>query len=207
MRLVLMGPPACGKGTIAKMLSDKLNIPTVSVGDVLRQVPADFPDYNVINEHMGKGLLVPNTIVGALLTLELSKPIYANGYILDGWLRQISDKDCFDPNADFVIYIKISDKTSINRISGRRICEEDGKIYNIYTLPQETLKEMLLCKTLVHREDDKEEVVKARLVSFYEQTMPVIKYFEGLNKILEVDGEGSPDEVFNLVLHALDITQ
>jgi adenylate kinase len=112
------------------------------------------------------------------------------------------DVTTYNPNPDIVLVIDISRETSIKRISGRRTCTSDGKIYNIYTLPKEILAE---CKgELVQREDDTEEAVKTRLEIYYSQTQEVIDYFIAQEKAKIIDGEGTPQEVFDLALEAVD---
>ncbi len=203
MKLLLMGPQGCGKGTIGEKLSEKLGIPLISVGQVLRDIPADHYLYEEMHSAMVKGVLAPNDKVAELLKERVLEEDCKNGYILDGWARQMSDLDEFDPGFGGVLNIKISRETSVKRISGRRTCSSDGKIYNIYTLPKEMLAE---CKgELVQRADDTEEAVKTRLEIYYSETQEVLDYFATKGILREIDGEGTPQEVFDLALEALKI--
>ena len=202
MKILLMGPQGCGKGTIGEMLSQRLGIPLIGVGQLLRDIPQTHPLYTELHEAIDKGILAPNDKVAQLLKERTSLLDCNNGYILDGWGRQISDLEQFNPGFDVVLNISISEGTSIKRISGRRMCTSNGKIYNIYTLPKEMLAE---CKgELVQRSDDTEEAVKTRLSIYYSETQEVLAYFREKGILREIDGEGTPDEVFDLALKALN---
>lgn len=198
-----MGPQGCGKGTIAELLGAKLNLPIVSVGALLRAVPESSPYHDVLQTSMNSGELAPNDIVAKIIEGELSRPEFSNGYILDGWLRQISDVNLFDPNPNLVFVLNISRETSLKRISGRRLCTLDGETYNIYTLPKE---ELAKCHgALIQREDDTIEAVNKRLDIYYTKTQEVIDYYKKKGVLIEIDGEGSPNEVFELILLSLKI--
>lgn len=194
MKILLMGPQGCGKGTIGKMLSEKIGMPLLSVGDLLRSLTPESPYYQIVKEQMEKGVLVDNHLVGAILKQATDSSEYVKGYIFDGWARQMSDLDVFDPGFDFVVVFEMSRETSIKRISGRRICLADGKSYNIYTLPKE---ELAKCPgELVQREDDTEEAVKKRLDIYYTETMKVVNYFDEQGKTIHIDAEPLPEAVF-----------
>lgn len=201
MKILLLGPQGCGKGTIGQMLSDYMGIPVLSVGEMLRLVDESSPYYHKIKEETKKGILVDESIVASLLREELSKEKYKNGFILDGWARSMENLKAFDPGFDIVIVFELSRETSIKRISGRRICETDGKVYNIYTLPKEELEK---CKgRLIQREDDTEEAVKTRLDIYYNQTSKVIDYFDALGKTIHIDAEPLPDVIFSNLISKL----
>lgn len=203
MRLLLMGAPASGKGTVAEGLVDILNIKTVSPGRLLRQLPESHPKYAEVNDAMEKGILAPYQLTADLLKEELEKDTYKNGFILDGWMRNLDQKNYFDPKPDWVVYIKISDNTAIRRISGRRLCEDTGETFNIYTFSEEDLEKFKDCKNVIHREDDKEETVRKRLEVYHTETIPVVEHYREQGNLLEIDGEGSPDEVLNLVVEKI----
>lgn len=204
MKILMMGPPGSGKGTVGEKLSRYLTIPIVSVGQLLRTIPDDHIWKKEIAEAHALGKLAPNHLVAALLRDELQKEKYANGYILDGWGRQISDLEVFDPGFDKVILLCIMPATSINRITARRTCSKCGKIYNLVTAPPKTAGICDVCGgKLVQRNDETAEAMQTRLQSYAAQTLPVIEYLKKAGILLEIDGEGSPDEVFNLVSTAL----
>lgn len=204
MRIMLMGPPASGKGTVGALLSEKLEIPIFSVGKLLRNIPSTDPLYEQIHESMDLGKLVPNEIPAELIRKELEDKKYIKGFILDGWMRDMNQKDSFDPQPDRVIFINISEKTTLKRISGRRVCQKDGFNCNIYTLPPKSENHCNKCGgELIQRDDDKEEVVENRLSLYENDTKPVIDYYRELGSLVEIDGEGTPEEVLDLILVAL----
>ncbi|MBU0650067.1 nucleoside monophosphate kinase, partial [Patescibacteria group bacterium] len=187
MKILLLGPQGCGKGTIGQMLSEKTGLPLVSAGELLRAVPPESPYYARIQEHMKQGVLVDIQIIGAILRQELESPKCAQGFILEGWARQMIDLEHYDPKFDFVVVFELSRETSIKRISGRRLCKTDGKTYNIYTLPKD---ELAKCPgELVQRADDTEEAVKKRLATYYTKTMEVVNYFANQGKTIYVNAE------------------
>lgn len=203
MKILLMGPQGSGKGTLGEMLSQRLGLPLISVGDILRAVPPDHPFYQELQEAMLKGVLAPSHRVAELLKERVLLEDCANGFIFDGWVRALEDLTHFDPGFDAVLNISVSRETSIKRISGRRICTSNGKTYNIYTLPPELLAECT--GELIQRKDDTEEAVKARLDIYYTQTQEVLDYFSKNGLLREVNGEGTPAEVFELALRALGV--
>lgn len=202
MKILLLGPQGCGKGTIGQMLSEKIGVPLVSVGGLLRLLNSESPYYKTVNDQMEKGVLVDNRLVGTIIKQELDDPKYAKGYIFDGWARQMSDLNVFDPGFDFVVVFEMSRETSIKRISGRRLCEVDGKTYNVYTLPKE---ELAKCPgKLLQREDDTEEAVKRRLEIYYTKTMEVVDYFDKQGKTIHINAEPLPEVIFADLMQKLE---
>ncbi len=194
MKILLLGPQGCGKGTIGQMLSERMGIPLLSVGEMLRSVGPSSKYYQKVQEDTKNGVLVAEEIVVALLKEELAKEKYSRGVIFDGWARSMDNLRAFDPGFDFVIVFELSRETSIKRISGRRICDADGKTYNIYTLPKE---ELAKCRgKLIQREDDTEEAVKKRLEIYYTQTQEVVDYFDKQGKTVHINAEPLPGEIF-----------
>ena len=198
-----MGPQGSGKGTIGQMLARKLGVPFISGGDLLRNIPKTHPRFKEVDKLMSAGELAPFDLVAQLWLERLNKSDCADGYVMDGWSRDIGNLDYFDPDLDKVIVLNISMDISIRRITGRRLCDSDNKAYNIYTLPKEELEK---CEgNLIQREDDTEEAVKRRLEIYYKQTVEVIDLYKKRGIVVEVDGEGLPDEVFKKVLESLDL--
>lgn len=175
MKLLLIGAPASGKGTLGGFLAGKLNVPIVSVGGLLRAIPETDKNYQEIHKYMDIGHLVPSEITSAILREELSKEAYSMGYILDGWMRGLDEKNYFDPEVDFAVFINVSDETSMERARGRN----------------------------TGREDDNEEVVKRRLGIFHNETQPVLEFYRSAGKLIEVDGEPPREQVLELTLAAL----
>ena len=185
------------------MLSERIGVPLLSVGEILRSLTPESPYYETVKEQMEKGVLVDNHLIGVILKQETDGPKYVDGFIFDGWGRQMSDLEIFDPGFDFVIVFEMSRETSIKRISGRRICTTDGKNYNIYTLPKE---ELAKCSgDLVQREDDTEEAVKKRLKIYYTETLKVVDYFDKLGKTIHINAEPLPEVIFANLMSKLGL--
>ncbi len=204
MKILLVGPQGSGKGTVGGMLSRHLSIPLISAGHILRELPLEHPRKKEIDDYMEKGDLVPQDLVASLLREETSKESCQKGFIFDGWGRTMMDLKHYDPDFDKVVLIKISPETSVNRLSSRRTCSDCGAIFNVISVPPKVEGICDICGgALYQREDDNEEAVKRRLDIFNTETMEVINYFRETGKLVEIDGEGSPEEVFRLVLEAL----
>jgi adenylate kinase len=204
MKIMLMGAPASGKGTVGAIVSKKLNIPIFSVGDLLRDIPESSLFYQPLHKSMDAGDLAPNSIPAGAIREELKKDIYKDGFLLDGWMRDLEQKDYFDPNVNLVILIAISRETAMKRISGRRFCPKDDFSCNIYTLPPKDPNKCDKCGgELIQRKDDTEEVAKHRFELYKKDVLPVVEYYRKQGNLLEIDGEGTPDEVADLVLAAL----
>ncbi len=203
MKILLMGPPGSGKGTLGEMLSQKMGVSLISVGQTLRDLSKNSPEGVRIHAYLDRGELAPNDLVAQILKVRLNKQDCQKGFILDGWGRKLSDIQIFDPGFDKVVVLNISNETIIKRISGRRMCDTDGKIYNIYTFSEEDLKK---CKGyLTQRSDDTEEVVKKRIESYQTETLPTIEYFRNRNLLVELDAEGSPNTAFKNLCTALGL--
>ncbi len=202
MVILMMGPQGSGKGTVGRKLSSHLDLPILEVGKLLRDLPTDDYRYSTINEAMKRGELAPVDKVASILKDRIKEAGYANGFILDGWCRQLEDIKEFDPQPDIVLVLDIPRETSIERITGRRICTSDGKVYNINTLPRELLDE---CEgELVQREDDTERAVNRRLNDYYSLTKKVLDLYKDKGILKVVDASGLPEEVFRNALFALE---
>ena len=203
MKILLMGPQGSGKGTVGEMLSERLGVPLIGLGDILRALPKESADSIFVRSYMDRGELPPNDLLVKIISKRVLQSDCKDGYILDGWGRRFSDIEKFDPGFDAVLNLDISRETSIKRISGRRTCTSDGKIYNIYTLPKEQLKECV--GELVQRADDTEEAVKTRLEIYYTATQETLDYCAKKGTLKNIDAEGTPKEVFINALTALGI--
>ncbi|OGC38362.1 hypothetical protein A3K42_00570 [candidate division WWE3 bacterium RBG_13_37_7] len=206
MKIALMGPQGCGKGTIGEMLSEKLNIPLVSMGQILRDVPKTHPRYTELQKIMAEGDLVPQELASQFLRERVNQPDCANGYILDGWMRKMIDLHYFDPQPDKVVLLNISRQTSLERLTNRRTCLQCGAVFNVKTVPpkQEGICDICGGK-LEQREDDKPEAINNRLDIYYSDTQEVLNHFRDLGKLVEVDAEPEPKVVFESVLSALNL--
>ncbi|MHA1376900.1 MAG: adenylate kinase [Candidatus Helarchaeota archaeon] len=207
MKIVLLGPPGAGKGTQAKKIMEKYNIPKLSTGDMLRQEITNETEIGRnVKKFIESGQLAPNEIVIEMVKKELNKAKYKKGHIIDGFprtLNQAYELDKFD-SIDIVIYINVPFEILIKRLSGRRICPECGKIYNIYYLPPEKGGICFCRSNLIQREDDKEEVVKKRIEIFQNQTRPLIIYYKEKSLLKEIDGTDNIENIFNEISIILD---
>lgn len=201
MRILLIGPPASGKGTIGKLLSKKVHLPLVNVGVLLRSIPPESIWYQPVNDAMDKGDLVPNTIVGGYLKEYLTDSHYEKGYILDGWLRQIEDLNKFDPKPDIVLHLNISESTSKDRILNRRVCEQHGHTYNLKYFPPK-IKD--ICdidgSKLIKREDDTLKVLQQRWKIYNDLTKVVLEHYRKQGILLEIDANNKVSSVLEEIM-------
>ena len=205
MKILLIGPQGSGKGTIGKKLSEYFNIPLISTGQVLRDLPLTHPRKKEIEETMEKGELVSQDIVAQLLKEETSKRSAMNGFIFDGWGRTMTDLYYYDPVFDKVVYLDIPEDISINRLLSRRTCDSCGAVFNIISIPPKVSNVCDFCGgKLIQREDDTEDAIKKRLDIFNTETKETIEHFKEEGKLVKIDGKGTPEEVFELVKKALE---
>lgn len=211
MKLLLLGPPSSGKGTIGKMLSEKLNVPLIGAGKLLRNLPKNYPNYEKIDALMDSGGLAPNDVVSEIIKTRLNESDCKDGYVLDGYPRDIEQLKVFDPPIDHAILLKVSIDTIYRRVMGRRICSVDGKIYNIYTLSEDLVddaKSKSTVKTLaelealvpcagklIKRDDDNEESLQKRLQVYFARTIKVNEHYRGLGSLVEINAEPKPVEI------------
>jgi len=212
MRLLLFGAPGVGKGTQAKLLSSKFNIPHISTGDILRQAVKDETELGKkAQEIMSKGDLVPDDIMIGIIKYRLSKSDCKAGFILDGFPRTTNqaielDKLLNEMNIRDVKLVNISadEEEIVKRLNNRRACKECGHIFTLTEI--EHSKSCPDCKakeSFYLREDDKEEVIRKRMEVFRKTTEPVLKYYEKKGKVILVNGLGSVEEVNKELLKTL----
>ena len=216
MILIFLGPPGSGKGTQAKMISEDVNIPVVSTGEMMRQeVKNKTLIGKKIEDMLAKGKLASDDITEKLLDQRLLKKDAKNGFILDGFPRNLHQlrlaikrfkKIINDNDKLFAIYIKVSDKEVVNRLGGRRVCI-CGETYHLKFNPPKKKDFCDKCgKKLFHRNDDKPKVIKERLKVYYKGVGPIIKYFQKLNQLIEINGEQKIPKVQKDILRALKST-
>lgn len=205
MRILLIGAPASGKGTIGKLLSEKLNLPLINTGKLLRSIPKKSTWYQEVNDDMKNGRMVSSTIVGGMLQEEVLKEEYKYGYILDGWVRQRKDLNHFDPEPDIVIYLSINKETSVNRIVNRYECIQNRHSYNLLLNPP---KEKGICdldkSKLIKRTDDSKEILDQRWQIFENETLFAIEDYKNEGKLIVVNStKGTPKEIFEQTMDKL----
>lgn len=213
MNLILLGPPGAGKGTQAKRIVEKYEIPQISTGDMFREAVSKGTELGKkAKEYMDRGELVPDEIVIGIVKERLSQPDCENGFILDGFPRTIKQAEALDDmlddmnrKIDAVINISVPDEEIMKRIVYRRVCKNCGAVYNlIYSPPKVDGKCDKCGGELYHRDDDKEETVKERLRVYREQTQPLIDYYTRKGILYNVDGTKSIDDVWNQIVEILD---
>ena len=206
MRIILLGPPGVGKGTLADSLSKKLNAPKISTGDIFRDAAQQGTELGKkAKEFMAKGLLVPDEIVIGIAKERLKKEDCKKGFILDGFPRTMAQAEALDKAAkiDIVLNLKSRDNIIVERVSSRRVCTKCQAGYNIISLKSK--KEGICDKChgkLIQREDDKPETVKKRLETYKKETKPLIKYYEEKNLLRNLNAEQLIEKVFQEAIKA-----
>jgi adenylate kinase len=203
MRIVLLGAPGSGKGTQAQRLMGKYGVPQVSSGDLLRDAVARGTELGKqAKSVMDAGQLVSDDIVLGLIRERLSRPDAANGFILDGFPRNIDQANALNAlleeigqPLDAVLLLDVRNETLMQRLAGRRICQTCGTVYNIHSLPPGVTVCQKDGTELYQRPDDKEEVIGKRLAVYDQQTKPLIDHYSKLGLLRKVAGEGELEEV------------
>jgi len=211
MDLVLFGPPGAGKGTQAKRLTERLGIPQVSTGDMMRAERATGSELGKkFDEFMAKGLLVPDGLVLELFAQRVAKPDAKNGVILDGYPRTVAQAEALDQllaklgrKVDRVASIEVGLDSMIERIVLRRTCERCGHIYHLRYNPPPSPDLCSCGGKLVQRQDDTEEVVRKRFEEYLAKTAPLLSYYEKKGVVRSVDGVGTLDEVTERLARAI----
>ena len=212
MKIIMLGAPGAGKGTQAKMLAAKYNIPHISTGDIFRaNIKNGTPLGEKAKEYMDKGLLVPDELVVDLVIDRFKDPDCEKGYILDGFPRTIplakaltEALDKIGQKVDFAINVEVPDENIVRRMSGRRACVGCGATYHIKYNPTKVDNVCDACgKELILRDDDKPETVEKRLNVYHEQTQPLIEYYTEQGILKEVDGTVDMNVVFDAIVDIL----
>ena len=213
MKILLIGPPGGGKGTQAKKLVSKFNIPQISTGDILRTHVKEMTTLGKKAKHaMNNGELVPDDIILNMMKDRLTQADCKNGYILDGFPRTIPQAkgldeilNKLDSPLDNVIVIQVDDRVIIERMSGRRVHSSSGRIYHIkYDPPEIEDIDDITGEALIIRPDDIKETVKKRLMIYHDLTSPLIKFYSKKNQLIKVDGSQDIEDVFSSILKSLN---
>ncbi len=205
MKIIMLGAPGAGKGTQAKQIAGKYNIPHISTGDIFR---ANIKNNTELGQkaktYMDQGLLVPDELTCDLVVDRIQQDDCVNGFVLDGFPRTIPQAEALEEalaklgqSMDYAIDVDVPDENIVNRMSGRRACLKCGATYHIVSIPP---KKEGICDNcgseLVIRDDDKPETVQKRLNVYHDQTQPLIDFYSNKGILKSVDGTQPMEKVF-----------
>jgi adenylate kinase len=214
MRIVLLGAPGSGKGTQSQLLVKAFGIPQISTGDLLRDAVAKRTELGLkAKSAMDAGKLVDDSTVLGMIRERLARPDAAKGFILDGFPRNIPQAEALSTTLaemgtplEAVVLLNLDLGILFKRLSGRRICESCGRVFNIYTAPAGALAHCDQCgekHRLIQRPDDKEEVIGKRLDVYEAQTKPLISYYTAAGLLRVVDADADVNAVFQNIQNAI----
>lgn len=205
MKIVLLGAPGAGKGTQAVRLAERYKVPHISTGDIFRKNIKERTPIGVeAKSYIDKGQLVPDEVTIRIVKDRLQEKDCENGYLLDGFPRNVFQAKALDDfsEVDKVVNIDVPLHKLMRRITGRRVCGKCGESYHIDYLDGKT--ECGKCGgNLTQRADDNEETVKSRLDVYIGQTAPLTEYYKERGVLVDVDGDGTMDEVFETIVRKL----
>ena len=203
--VILLGAPGAGKGTQAALLKDKLNVPTISTGDILRRnIKEGTPLGIEAKKYIDAGALVPDEVVVGLVKARLASDDCKDGFILDGFPRTVPQAEALDKIADIdvAINVDVPFELIVSRLSGRRVCI-CGETYHVSMLNGSNM--CAKCgKELFIRDDDKPETIKKRLQVYSVETAPLIKYYEAQGKLKNIVATGTVEETFEDIMKVLN---
>jgi len=204
MKIILIGAQGSGKGTQADLLLKKFSIPHISTGNIIRGNVKDKTELGKLAEsYVSRGKLVPDKIVNNVLKNRIENDDCKNGFILDGYPRNIVQAEMLKKitDVDYVLEIYIPDREAIRRISGRRSCK-CGAVYHVFYNPPKIPNICDKCGTkLFQRDDDKENVVRKRLEIYHNETEPLLEFYK--EKYIRINGEQPIEEVFRKILEKI----
>lgn len=209
MNLILLGAPGAGKGTLASSLIEKMGIPSVSTGNILREaIKNNTPLGQSAKQYMDAGELVPDEVVIGMLKERIAEDDCKNGFILDGFPRTIPQAEALDTIAkiDCALSLEVPDAVIEGRMTGRRVCIKCGASYHIKANPPKAEGICDACgDALQIRKDDKPEVVQQRLATYHEQTEPLKDYYGKQGKLKSIDGTQGIEQTVELAAEALGL--
>ncbi len=209
MNLILLGAPGAGKGTQAAVISERLNIPQISTGNIIREALRSGTEMGLkAKSFIDSGKLVPDDVVIGIIQERLSNDDCKNGFILDGFPRTIPQAEALDEMGvviDKVIDFEVPDDVIVTRLSGRRVCEKCGRPYHLIDLKPRVEGICDDCTgALIQRKDDQVDTIKARLEIYHSETEPLKGYYEAQGKLSIVDGTAPIDEATRLTMAAIE---
>ncbi len=212
MNLMLLGPPGSGKGTQAKLLIKKLKIPQISTGDMLREHIKNQTELgNIAKGYMDKGELVTDDLILEMMKTRFLQSDCKNGFILDGFPRTIPQAEGLsqllnelNQKLNNVIVLDVNDDNIVERMSGRRIHLESGRVYHIkFNPPKNENLDDITNEPLSIREDDQEQTVRSRLEIYHNTTKPLIEYYKKYNILVEINGNAPIDTIHNQIMKSI----
>ena len=208
MNLILLGAPGAGKGTQAELLVQKLGIPAISTGNMLREAIANGTEVGMkAKEYMDNGLLVPDEVILGIVAERVTQPDCAKGFILDGVPRTLAQAEALEEKhirIDHVVSIEIDDSVIEGRMTGRRVCRKCGASYHVVANPPKTEGICDLCGgELAIRKDDAPETVRKRLTVYHAETEVLKDFYAKLGRLRIVNGNQSIEGANNEILEAI----
>jgi adenylate kinase len=209
MRIVLLGAPGSGKGTQSQLLVKAHGVPQISTGDLLREAVAKGTGLGLrAKAAMDAGKLVDDATVLGMIRERIGQPDATDGFILDGFPRNLAQAEALEKlldelgtPLDSVVLMSLDMGVLFKRLTGRRICQDCGRVFNVYTSPPDGTHRV------IQRPDDKEEVIGKRLEVYEAQTKPLIKYYESAGLLRSVDADADVDTVFKSIERAVRSTE
>lgn len=209
MNLILLGAPGAGKGTLASYLIEKMGVPSISTGNILREaIKNDTPLGRQAKDFMDAGQLVPDKLVIDLLEERIAKRDCKSGFILDGFPRTIPQAEALDKiaNIDCALSLNVPYEVIEKRMTGRRVCLRCGATYHVVANPPRVEGICDICgDKLIIRSDDQPDVVRRRQETYHEQTEPLIDYYTAQGKLKTIDGTQGIRETEKLAVQALGL--
>ena len=212
MKIILLGPPGGGKGTQSKLLVSKFNIPQISTGDILREHVKNKSELGIkANSYMQNGELVPDSLILNMIKFRLKQDDCKSGYILDGFPRTIPQAEGLDSilenlnqKLDKIVVLEVKDEDIIERMSGRRMHIESGRVYHIkFNPPKNEGLDDITNEKLTIRKDDQPETVKKRLMIYHETTKPLIEYYTSKNIVSSINGNKSIEDIHSEIIRTI----
>lgn len=212
MRLVIFGPQGAGKGTQSARISEKYGIPSISTGEIFRWAIKGKTALGLkVLEYVDAGSLVPDELTIEVVTDRLSADDAADGFLLDGFPRNVGQARALDAlladngtKLDAAVVLEVPEETSLRRILGRRVCSNCGRNYHLDAPPENDWTCDACGGEVIERTDDHEtETVTNRLRLYHQQTEPLKKYYDDMGLLREIDGLGTPDEVFSRIVSSI----
>lgn len=213
MKVILLGPPGAGKGTQAKLISVKFNIPHISTGDIFRKNIRENTSLGMeVKSYLDKGMLVPDELTLKIVHERLNEKDCEQCYLLDGFPRTLNQAEALqrlleseNNSIDKVILLKVPKEVIIERGTGRRICSSCGASYHINLNPPQNKNKCDHCGSeLLQRNDDMEDTIKSRLELYETETMPLVDFYHEKNLLKSIDGSLSIDIVFEIINNLLE---